>query len=189
MLLFCRRPRRPWARSAAGAITKRALATGRGLSLGRARGTVGRMDHSAQIKAFIQNWLIAMLAVLVAVWLIPGITYDRWYHAALAALLLGILNSVLRPLLLALTFWLVALTLGLFLLVINALLLWLVGALLAPHFTVDGFWPAFWGALVISLVTFLLNLLTGTGRARLIIHRRASAQRPRDPDDGPVIDV
>ena len=79
-------------------------------------------------------------------------------------------------------------TLGLFTLVINALLLYFVGYVLRPHFYVEDFWSAFWGALIISIVGMILNTLTGTGSSRVRIERA----RPKDSDrdgGGPVIDV
>jgi putative membrane protein len=80
-------------------------------------------------------------------------------------------------------------TLGLFTLVINALLLYFVGHLLRPHFQVDTFWAAFWGALVISIVSIILNTLTGTGTSRVRFERHR-APPPRGPGgDGPVIDI
>jgi putative membrane protein len=100
--------------------------------------------------------------------------------------LLGILNAVLRPLLLLIALPLLILSLGLFYFFINALLLWFVGSLLRPHFYVEGFWAAFWGALVISLVSTLLNTLTGTGRSRVVVRRE---KPPRPDGNGPVIDV
>jgi uncharacterized membrane protein YvlD (DUF360 family) len=74
-------------------------------------------------------------------------------------------------------------------LVINACLLYFVGFVLRPHFYVEGFGPAFWGALLISLVSLILNTLTGIGSSRVRFSRR---RRPRDSDGngrGPVIDV
>ena len=79
------------------------------------------------------------------------------------------------------------LTLGLFTLLINALLLYFVGALV-KSFVVAGFWPAFWGALVISLVSLVLNSITGTGNSRIELRRTKARSGGRD-GDGPVIDV
>jgi len=143
------------------------------------------------MKKFIQTWLISALAVLVAVYVVKGIHYSKPLDLAVASLLLGILNAVLRPLLMLLSFPLLILTLGLFRLVINALLLYLVGYALQPHFVVDDFWAAFWGALVISLVSVVLNVLTGTGDARVrVIHRgRPPGSDPGNTGSGPVIDV
>ncbi len=140
---------------------------------------------------FLESWLINTLAVLVAVALLHGhVTYQRWSDLFIASLLLGILNAFIRPVLMLLALPLLIFTLGLFTLVINALLLYFVGSLLAPHFQVDSFGFAFLGALIISVVSVALNILTGAGNTRLTFQRR---QRPppkkTDGDDGPVIDV
>jgi putative membrane protein len=79
-------------------------------------------------------------------------------------------------------------TLGLFILVINALLLYFVGNLLRPHFIVDTFWDAFWGALIISLVSVVLGALTGAGKAQVRIERHRTPPDGRG-GGGPVIDV
>ena len=139
---------------------------------------------SSGLRAFLQRWAINTLAVLVAVYIVNGIHYGSWLDLLLASLVLGILNALLRPMLMFLSLPLLIFTLGLFMWVINALLLWLTGALLKPAFQVDGFWPAFWGALVISLVSLLLNTITGTGSSRIKIIK---GKTPREDDN--VIDV
>src|SRR5437773_5645164 len=106
------------------------------------------MPHG--LKKFIQSWLINTLAVLIAVYIVKGIHYQKPLDLCVASLLLGILNAVLRPVLLFLALPLLILTLGLFTFVINGLLLFFVGKMLQPHFYVDDFWSAFWGALIIS---------------------------------------
>ena len=143
-----------------------------------------------KLKAFIQRWVISTLAVLVATYVVPGIKYGDWGDLLVATLVLGLLNSFLRPLLLLLSLPLLIFTLGLFTIVINAVLLLLVSVLLgAENFRVDGFWAAFWGALVISIVSLLLNFITGSGRAR-VSFRRGPPPAVRDDDKGgPVIDV
>lgn len=90
-----------------------------------------------------------------------------------------------------LTFPLMLVSLGLFSLVINALLLLAVSFMMQPHFTVAGFGAAFWGGLVISLTTLILNSLTGTGRSRVRFERNNPPPPPPKQDDGhgPVIDV
>jgi putative membrane protein len=140
------------------------------------------------LKRFLQSWLVNTLAVLVAVYLVEGIHYGKPLDLLAASLVLGILNAVLRPLLLLLALPLVFFTLGLFLWVINATLLYLVGILLQPHFHVDTFWDALWGALIISFISLVLNTLMGTSRSKVRFQRR---RRPpsRSDDDGPVIDV
>ena len=138
---------------------------------------------------FLQSWIINTLAVALAVMILNGhIKYDTKLDLLLASLLLGILNAFVRPILMLIALPLLIFTLGLFTLVINALLLYLVGALLQPHFTVDSFWSAFLGALIISVVSIALNLLTGN--ARVNVQRRPPGP-PKNPGggDGPVIDV
>jgi len=139
-------------------------------------------------KKFVQSWLINTLAVLVAVYIVKGIHCQGALDVVVTSLVLGILNAVLRPLLLRLTLPLLFLTLGFFMLIINACILYLVGFLLKPRFYVDDSWSAFWGALIISVVGLILNSLTGTGNARIRIERYRNP-RDRDGGSGPVIDV
>jgi putative membrane protein len=141
------------------------------------------------VRRFLQSWLIKTLAVLVAVYLVKGIHYQKPLDLAVASLLLGVLNSVLRPFLMLLALPLLIFTLGLFTLVINALLLYFVGNLLRPQFSVDNFWAAFWGALAISLVSLVLNVLTGTGNARVRFERHRPPRSGGPSGGGPVIDV
>ena len=127
--------------------------------------------------------------MLVAVYIVKGIHYQKPLDLVLASLLLGILNAVLRPFLLFLALPLLIFTLGLFMLVINAVMLYFVGFVLKPSFYVEDFASAFWGALIISIVSMLLNTMTGAGTSRVRFQRR---QRPPDsgPDGGgPVIDI
>jgi len=133
--------------------------------------------------------LINTLAVLVAVYLVKGLHYDRPLDVAMAALILGILNSVIRPFLIFVAFPLVLVTLGLFMLVINAGLLYFVGWLLQPHFYVQNFRSAFWGAVIISIVSLVLNSLTGTGNSRIKVHRHHGPPSRSDGGGGPVIDI
>jgi putative membrane protein len=143
---------------------------------------------SPKLKEFLLRWLINTLAVFVACYIVPGIGGDSVMTVLVAAFLLGILNAFLRPLLVVLALPLVIFTFGFFFFVINALLLYLVGALV-KGFHVDSFWAAFCGALVITIVTLVLNSLTGSGGARFKIRRGAPPPGRRDDDDGPVIDV
>lgn len=141
------------------------------------------------MKKFIKSWLINTLAVLVTVSILPGIRYDKPLDLFIASLLLGILNAFVRPILLLMALPLLIFTLGLFILVINALLLYFVASIL-PGFHVDGFWWAFGGALIISIVSVVLNSVTGSGKAQ--IHMRRGGPRKPGPGpggNGPVIDV
>lgn len=119
--------------------------------------------------------LISGVAVFLAVATVPGLEADSFGAGVAAVLVLTVLNLLLRPILLILTLPLIVLSLGLFLLMLNALLLELT-AYLVKGFTVTGFWPALWGALVISIVTSVLNFLTGDYR-QVEIHRT----EPREP--------
>lgn len=104
------------------------------------------------------RWFINALAVLLAAYVVPGIAVSGFWAAIIVALVLGIMNALVRPLLILLTLPINILTLGLFTLVINALLLWFV-ATVVKGFEVTGFTAAFWGALVIWCVSWLTNSL------------------------------
>ena len=106
--------------------------------------------------AFLLRWFITTIAVFIAERLIPGIACNGWETLLGASLLLGIINAFIRPALLLLSLPFIIVTMGIFILVINALLLLLVSAII-PAFHVDGFWPAFFGAILISLVSWILS--------------------------------
>ncbi len=106
--------------------------------------------------AFVLRWLITTIAVVVAAHLHMGISYQGWGALLGASLLLGIINAFIRPLLLLLSIPFIVVTLGLFIFVVNALLFWLVGSIV-PGFQVDGFWSAFFGAIIISIVSWALS--------------------------------
>ncbi|MBS3920300.1 MAG: phage holin family protein [Deltaproteobacteria bacterium] len=106
---------------------------------------------------FIVRLIINMVAILVIAYLFPSLIWvDHFLAALVAAFLLGIVNAILRPILVLLTFPLTLLTLGLFLLVINGLMLWLVSALVRG-FHVNGFWGAVLGSILISIVSWILS--------------------------------
>lgn len=139
---------------------------------------------------FLKSWLINTLAVALAVEILRGhIHCESNGILVLAALLLGILNAFVRPILMLIALPLLVFTLGLFTLVINALLLYFVGFLLKPSFYVDSFGYAFLGALIISVVSIALNVLTGGGRITVQHRRSPPPKKPGDDDDKPVIDV
>lgn len=146
---------------------------------------------SSGFKKFIQRWLVNTLAVLVTVVILRGhIRYAAPVDLFVASLLLGILNAFIRPFMLLLALPLLIFTLGLFTLVINAALLYLVHWMMGDHFEVDSFGWAMLGSLVISVISLPLNIMTGAGKARLTVRRH---QRPPDAKpgggNGPVIDV
>ncbi len=114
------------------------------------------------MKKLVLRWVITVLALLAAAWLIPGIEVrgTAWVAYAVMALILGLVNAIIRPVLKLLTCPLIILTLGLFTLVINAATLLLAARIaegLGIGFYVRGFWPAFLGALVVSVVSMLLT--------------------------------
>jgi putative membrane protein len=113
------------------------------------------------MKGVLLRWLVLTAAVLAASWFLDGIRVNGVFPAILAAALLGILNAVLRPLLILLTLPLNILTLGLFTFVINALMLLIVSAVI-PGFDVYGFWTAVFGALIIGAASWLLNRFIGS---------------------------
>lgn len=109
------------------------------------------------------RWAISAFSIFVAVWLVPGISVEQngWVLYAVMAIILGLANAIIRPLLKLLTCPLIILTLGLFTLVINGITLWAAAAIangvFGVGFFVDGFWSALFGALIISIVSVLLN--------------------------------
>ncbi len=129
------------------------------------------------MSAFILRWVITTVAVFVAAHIIPGISYSGGGALFVSALLLGIINAFVRPVLLLLSLPFIVVTMGLFILVVNALLLWLVASLV-PGFIVSGFWSAFFGALVIGLVSWPLSCFfrASDGRMHVITHHPAIKQ-------------
>ena len=124
------------------------------------------------MRSLFVRWLINTLALYVAVQVVPGVDYDRGpVGLLLVAILFGLVNAFLRPLLTLLTCPLVLVTLGLFLFVINAVLLLLTGWLSSQFdlgFRVAGFWPAFWAGLLISMVSLFLSLMVGEREVKVI---------------------
>ncbi len=144
--------------------------------------------------SFLFRWAITALAVWVAANVVDGVSYSTKSALAVAALLLGIVNALLRPLLLFITFLfsaiafgpiLAVLIFGVAVLVVNALLFWSVGYVV-KDFHVDGFWPAFFGSLIVSIVSLVMNSLL-TRKKRMPAARHPPREQLRSNDD--VIDV
>jgi len=110
--------------------------------------------------SLLLRWFLSALALLAVAYLYPGVRVDGFFAAAVAALVLGLVNAVVRPILVILTLPVTVLTLGLFLFVINALLFWLV-AEVVKGFQVNGFVAALVGSLLYSLITLVVNALVG----------------------------
>ncbi|HEX6608544.1 MAG TPA: phage holin family protein [Chloroflexia bacterium] len=105
------------------------------------------------------RWAITIIAVFVAAKLLPTmINYDDWLGLAIFAAVLGLVNAIVKPIVAILSLPVVLLTLGLFLLVINALMFWLAASLV-PGFYVNGFWGALVGSIIVSLVSWVLSAL------------------------------
>jgi putative membrane protein len=109
----------------------------------------------------ILRWLISALSVIVTAYVVPGVSVANFWTALVAALIIGLINALIRPLILLLTLPVNILTLGLFTLVINALMFWLASSIV-KGFDVANFQAAFFGALVFWLVSWLVNGLFGT---------------------------
>ena len=120
---------------------------------------------------FLIRWAVSALSLWVAQAIVPGIRISGASTLWIAALLLGFVNAVVRPALVFFTLPLTVLTLGLFLLVINAAMLGLVAAML-PGFKIAGFWTAVGGALIVSVVSWIGSWFIGPkGRVEIIHHR------------------
>ena len=121
--------------------------------------------------AFLIRWLVTTIAVFAAEKIIPGIHCNSAGALLGASLLLGIVNAFVRPILLLLSIPFIIVTMGFFILVVNALMLMLV-AQIVPSFSVDGFWNAFFGSIVISLVSWILSSFfrTSDGKIHSITH-------------------
>jgi putative membrane protein len=120
--------------------------------------------------AFVVRLLVNAAALWVATEVVPGVSYVGGFLPFVAvALIFGIINATLRPLTKLLTCPIILLTLGLFAFVVNGLMLWLTSAVadsLGLGFRVNGFWPAFWGALVVSIVSTLLSMSVRAGEVQ-----------------------
>ena len=127
------------------------------------------------LRPVILRIVVMGIAVFLAVTIVPGIESDSLGAGLAAVLVLTLLNAVIRPLLYLLSMPLILVTLGLFMVLINALLLQ-VAAAIVKGFTVTGFWPSFWGALVISIASSILNMVLA------VEHQRGeSLHQPRRP--------
>lgn len=123
---------------------------------------------AGRIAAFIVRWLVTAAAVWVAAALVPGIRLAGLGSTLAVALILGLLNAYLKPLLVISALPGIVLSLGLLLILINTALLaltaWIAGKFDGIDFAIDGFWSAFFGAILISIVSFLLTRFINPGR-------------------------
>lgn len=142
------------------------------------------------MRHFVFRWIITTVAVMVAAWMLEGIRYDSPASLIGAALLLGILNAFVRPILLILSAPLILLTLGFFVLVVNSLMLLFVPSIVSG-FHVDSFWSAFWGAIIISIVSWVLSAFFrgSDGQVHVLTHHtqiKSVPGRVVDPKEGRI---
>ena len=120
------------------------------------------------MKGLLIRWVINALALVTISQVIEGIVVDNLLAAFVAAAVLGVINAVLRPILLLLTLPITILTLGLFALLINGLMLYIAGAVV-KGFSVSGFWSSVFGALFLSLISWIANaFINDRGRIEYI---------------------
>lgn len=145
------------------------------------------------VRPFLIRWLITTVAVFVAAHIIPGIGYSGIGALLGASLLLGIINALIRPFLLILSLPFILVTMGLFIFVVNALLLMFVSWIIPP-FNVAGFWNAFFGSIVISLVSWPLSAFFrgSDGKVYTITHHTYSqpygGTTPEKPAKARIVD-
>src|ERR1044071_1176112 len=130
-----------------------------------------KFAYRAAMRHFVFRWLVTTVGVMVAAAFISGIRYDSTAALIGAALLLGILNAFVRPVLLILGAPLILLTLGFFILIVNALMLYWVPSIVGG-FHVDSFRSAFWGAIWVGIVSWVLSAFFrgSDGRVHVLTH-------------------
>ena len=114
----------------------------------------------AKIMGILVNWFVTTIAILIVAYLLPGVAIRGLAAAIVAALVLGLINAIIKPVLIVLTLPLTILTLGLFTFVLNALLVLLTSAIV-PGFYVQNFWWALLFSLLFSIVSFVLHRIVG----------------------------
>ncbi len=121
--------------------------------------------------SLILRWFINALILLVIPYIVQGVQVDGVYTAIILAAVLAFVNAFIRPVLLILTLPINILTLGLFTLVINGLLFWFVSTFIKGFYVTD-FWSAFWAALVYTIVSILINLVTNENQPSGPVRKR-----------------
>jgi len=140
---------------------------------------------------FLLKWLINIIALYAVIHLVAGVSIDNTETVIIAALILGLLNAFIRPVILVVTLPFTILTLGAFTLVVNGFLFY-IAAKFVKGFTVAGFWNAFWAAIVFSVISSILHFIFTPKTNLQFSFFRAGASTPpprRKIDDDDVIDV
>jgi putative membrane protein len=126
------------------------------------------------VRGLVVRWLVSALALYLTSLIVRGIVIDSVAALLFAAITIGVLNAIVRPIILLLTLPLTVVTLGLFVLVVNAWMLWMASKVVVG-FAVHGFWSALGGWLLMSFFTFVINLLIGeTGGIEVVSVRRSA---------------
>jgi putative membrane protein len=107
---------------------------------------------------FLLTWLVTAISLMITANLVTGFEVRNFVAALVAAVIIGLVNAIIRPILIALTLPITFITLGLFLFVVNAITIWLAGYF-APGFDVTGFIPAFIGSIVLTIVATVINFV------------------------------
>ncbi|PIT92812.1 MAG: hypothetical protein COU08_00590 [Candidatus Harrisonbacteria bacterium CG10_big_fil_rev_8_21_14_0_10_42_17] len=140
------------------------------------------MKQQLSFKDVLLNWLVSALAIGITAYVLPGVTVDGFFPAFIAAIVLGLINAFLKPVLYLFTLPITIMSLGLFTLVINAFLIMLTSALVTG-FMVDGFFAA----LLFSIILAIVNFLLGVNQQRTtLFHAHRSSSHPRHDTDGRV---
>jgi putative membrane protein len=138
------------------------------------------------LKAFLIKWLVNIIALVAVASFVPGISADKWQTVAAAALVLGLINAFLRPLIMLFTLPLNILSFGLFTFLINAFFFYLVSKIVSGFEVID-FRSAFFGALLFSFISFILSILLGSqGHADMRFYQKPQPGGNKYKD---VIDV
>ena len=138
------------------------------------------------MRGFLVKWVANIFALMAVVHIIPGINADKWQTVVVAALILGLVNAFLRPLVILFTLPLNILSLGFFTFLINGFLFYAVSKVVLG-FNVNNFWDAFWGALFFSMISSVLSLLINPqGKIELRCYQSVSRRKAKYKD---VIDV
>lgn len=109
---------------------------------------------------FLLTWLLTAVALVITASVVPGFAIANFVAALIAAVILGLINAIVRPILVLMTLPITVVTLGLFLFIINAITIWLAGAI-TPGFDVAGFLPALVGSIVLTIISSVLHFLVG----------------------------
>jgi putative membrane protein len=136
---------------------------------------------------FVIRWLVNILAIFLVINIVAGVSADSWQAIIVAAFILGLLNTFLKPVIVLLTLPFTVLTLGVFTLFINGLMFYLAAKFVKGFHVLD-FWNAFWAAIVFSIISFIVNMfLSPSLTVRTQAFRSAPPRQPERYDN--VIDV